>query len=341
MKILAIETSCDETAVAIIDGEQILSNQIYSQIELHKEYGGVVPEIAARSHVESLPKLLEQSFEEAGITSHQLDAVAATGGPGLIGGVMIGLTYAKSIAAMLDKKFIAINHLEGHALSAFMPESKLKYPFLLLLASGGHCQTVMVKNLGGYKVLGNTLDDAPGESFDKVARMLNLGYPGGPIVEKLASQGNKRAFDFPRPMLKQGGCNFSFSGLKTAVRNIILKQDSIDDTVTANICASFQEAVAEIFLFKVSKALEIFIDIHPEGKDIVIAGGVAANQYIKAKLSRTFKEKGYNIVSPPLALCTDNAVMIAYAALQRLKSGNFSDLSFSPLSRWPLDEIKY
>jgi N6-L-threonylcarbamoyladenine synthase len=341
MKVLAIETSCDETAVAIIDGKQILANKIYSQIDLHREYGGVVPEIAARSHVESLPGLLEESFTQAQIAPAQLDAVAATGGPGLIGGVMIGVMYAKTIAAALKKDFIAINHLEGHALSPFLAEKPIVFPYLLLLASGGHCQIVVVSALGSYNILGVTIDDAAGEAFDKVAKMLGLGYPGGPAVEEMALQGDKDKFKFPKPMLNKGGCDFSFSGLKTAVRNVVAKQEFIDDEVKADICASFQDTVADIFLHKLAKATEVFKGMYPEGKDIVIAGGVAANNYIRGKLVGKFAKIGYNVSAPPLALCTDNAVMIAYAAYQRLLQGDKSDLSFAPLSRWPLDKIKY
>lgn len=341
MKVLAIETSCDETAVAIIDGNHILANNIYSQVELHEKYGGVVPEIAARSHVESLPILLEESFSQAKIAPSQLDAVAATGGPGLIGSLMIGVMYAKTIAASLEKKFIAINHLEGHALSPFLVENAIVFPYLLLLVSGGHCQIVVVSSLGSYNILGVTIDDAAGEAFDKVSKMLELGYPGGPAVEKMALQGNKSKFMFPKPMLNKGGCDFSFSGLKTAVRNVITKQERIDNIVKADICASFQDTVAQIFLHKLSKATEIFKAMHPKGARIVIAGGVAANNYIRRKLVSKFTKMGYNVVAPPLNLCTDNAAMIAYAAHKRLCNGEKSKLSFTPLSRWPLDKIKY
>jgi len=341
MKVLAIETSCDETAVAIIDGKQVLANIIYSQVELHKEYGGVVPEIAARSHVECLPRLLEDSFTQADITPAQLDAVAATGGPGLIGGVMIGVMYAKTIAAVLQKDFIAINHLEGHALSPFITKTTISFPYLLLLVSGGHCQIVIVSALGEYRILGTTIDDAAGEAFDKVGKMLGLDYPGGPAVEKMALHGDNSRFKFPKPMFNKGGCDFSFSGLKTAVRNVIAKQELIDKACKADICASFQETVAEIFLHKLLKAIEIFKIEHPKGKNIVMAGGVAANNYIRRKLVGEFAKIGYDLTTPPLDLCTDNAVMIDYAAHERLFNGDKSNLSFVPLSRWPLDKIKY
>jgi N6-L-threonylcarbamoyladenine synthase len=341
MKILAIETSCDETAVAIMDNNRILANKIHSQIVLHQHYGGVVPEIAARSHVESLPRLLTESFVQAQIEPSALDAVAVTGGPGLISGIMVGVMYAKTIAAILNKRFIAINHLEGHALSIFLAGSKVRYPYLLLIASGGHCQIIIVSDLGIYNILGTTIDDAAGEAFDKVAKMLGLEYPGGPAVEKMALHGDKNKFSLPKPILNEKGYNFSFSGLKTAVRNIIIKQKLLDNGFKADVCASFQDTVARIFVHKLKKAINIFNIMYPTGKDIVIVGGVAANNYIMDELNATFSNIGYNVSSPPPCLCTDNAAMIAYAAFERLSSGYESNLSFVPLSRWSLDKIKY
>lgn len=341
MKILAIETSCDETAVSLINNEHILANDMHSQVALHRQYGGVVPEIAARSHVETIPLMIEKSLKKSKLNLKDLDAIAVTGGPGLITGVMVGVMYAKSIAISLNKQFIAINHLEGHALSIFLKKSTIKYPYLLLLVSGGHCQIIIVTTLGHYQILGNTIDDAAGEAFDKVAKMLGLPYPGGPAIEKLALQGNERFFNFPKPMLNRTGCDFSFSGLKTAVRNILLKQKVIDEQVKANICASFQYTMVEIFYHKIMRALNTFHSIHPKTQNIVIAGGVGANQYIKNKLTEKLAIFGYKLDSPPASLCTDNALMIAFVALQRLKIGNYSSIVFAPLSKWPIDEIQY
>ena len=340
MFVLGIETSCDETAVAIIKNEQILSNKIFSQISIHKKFGGVIPEIAARSHVEFLPHLLEEAFKEAKIHLKNIDGIAATGGPGLIGGVMIGVMYGKTLASSMNKKFIAINHLEGHALIPKMTQN-IEYPYLLLLVSGGHCQIVMIEKLGQYHIIGKTIDDAVGEAFDKVAKLLNLGYPGGPIIEKYAIKGDEKKFRFPKPLLKKGNYNFSFSGLKTSVRTQInnLKTLSTDDQY--NVCASFQYTVSEIINYKILKSINIFHSKFPNAKNIVISGGVAANQYIKNRLSDNIANLGYRLISPPINLCTDNAVMIAYAGVERFNNGDYSSLDFEPKSRWNLDEIKY
>ena len=339
--VLGIETSCDETAVAIINSNnQVLSNKLFSQIDLHNKFGGVVPEIAARSHVEFLPDLIEEAFEDAKITLDDIDAVAATGGPGLIGGVIVGVMYGKTLASCINKKFIAINHLEGHALVPKMTEN-IEYPYLLLLVSGGHCQIVMIEELGKYSIIGKTIDDAAGEAFDKVAKLLDIGYPGGPIVEQYAKKGNERAFEFPKPLLKKGGCDFSFSGLKTAVRNQISKLEEIYEQDKADICASFQYTVSEIINYKILEALKLFSCKFPNSKNVVISGGVAANLYLRQKLSENIKNLGYKLFYPPIDLCTDNAVMIAYAGMERLKNGYCSNLDFEPKSRWNLDEIIY
>jgi len=339
--VLGIETSCDETAVAIINSNnQVLSNKLFSQIDLHKKFGGVVPEIAARSHVEFLPHLIEEAFEDAKMTLNDIDAVATTGGPGLIGGVIVGVMYGKTLASCINKKFIAINHLEGHALVPKMTEN-IEYPYLLLLVSGGHCQIVMIEELGKYSIIGKTIDDAAGEAFDKVAKLLNIGYPGGPIVEQYAKKGNERAFEFPKPLLKKGGCDFSFSGLKTAVRNQINKLEEISEQDKADVCASFQYTVSEIINYKILEALKLFSCKFPNSKNVVISGGVAANQYLRQKLSENIKNLGYKLFYPPIDLCTDNAVMIAYAGMERLKNGDHSNLDFEPKSRWNLDEIIY
>ena len=341
MLVLGIETSCDETAVAIIDDKKrIYSNKIFSQIDLHKKFGGVVPEIAARSHVECLPYLLEEAFEESKINLKDINAIAATGGPGLIGGVIVGVTYGKTIASVLNKTFIAINHLEGHALIPRMTNN-VEYPYLLLLISGGHCQIVIVEKLGKYNIIGKTIDDAVGEAFDKVAKLLDLGYPGGPIVEKYAKNGNEKAFEFPKPLLKKGEYNFSFSGLKTAVRNQINKLDELSEKNKSDICTSFQYTISEVINHKIIESFKLFNSKFPHSKNVVISGGVAANQYIRNKLSENISILGYKLFYPPVNLCTDNAVMIAYAGIERLDNGDYSNLDFEPKSRWSLDNITY
>jgi N6-L-threonylcarbamoyladenine synthase len=341
MIILGIETSCDETAVAILNSDNhILSNKLFSQIDIHKKFGGVVPEIAARSHVEFLPHLVEEAFKEAKISINDINAIAATGGPGLIGAVMVGVMYGKTLASCMNKKFIAVNHLEGHALVPKMTEN-IEYPYLLLLVSGGHCQIVIIEELGKYSIISRTIDDAAGEAFDKVAKLLNIGYPGGPIVEQYAKKGNERAFEFPKPMLKKAEYNFSFSGLKTAVRNQIHKLGEVSEEDKADVCASFQYTVSKIINYKILQALKLFGSKFPNSKNIVISGGVAANQYLRNKLGENVKNLGYKLFYPPIDLCTDNAVMIAYAGMERLKAGFRSNLDFEPKSRWNLDEIIY
>ncbi|WPX97116.1 tRNA (adenosine(37)-N6)-threonylcarbamoyltransferase complex transferase subunit TsaD [Candidatus Bandiella euplotis] len=341
MIVLAIETSCDETAVAIMDeNRNILGNKVLSQTNLHEKFGGVVPEIAARSHVEFLPQLLEDTLAEANLKLNSIDAIAATGGPGLIGGVMVGVMYAKTIASVMKKKFIAVNHLEGHALAVRITED-VEYPYLLLLISGGHCQTIIAEDLGKYHVIGRTIDDAVGEAFDKVAKMLDLGYPGGVVVERFAQFGDEKKYVFPKPLIKKGEHNFSFSGLKTAVRNQIIKMESISEQDKADICASFQYTVAEILNTKLIEAAKSFSSKFPNSKDVVISGGVASNLYIRGKLGISMDDLGYRLLYPPIDLCTDNAAMIAWAAIERLERGCSSNLCFKPKSRWQLNEITY
>ena len=341
MKVLGIETSCDETAVAIVDDKKnILANKLLSQVDLHQKFGGVVPEIAARSHVEFLPQLLEEALLDANIKLKDIDAIVATGGPGLIGGVMVGVVYAKTIASVMKKKFIAINHLEGHALTIRITEN-MNYPYLLLLVSGGHCQIIIIEKLGEYRIIGRTLDDAVGEAFDKVAKMLNLGYPGGPIVEKFAKEGDEKAYQLPKPLIKKGECNFSFSGLKTAVRNLIIKLGDIDKQKKSDVCASFQYTIAEVLANKLIESIKLFNIEFPNSKNIVISGGVAANLYIRNRLQKAIGNLGYKLFYPPISLCTDNAVMIAWAGIERLLKGQTSSLDFEPRSRWQLDEISY
>jgi N6-L-threonylcarbamoyladenine synthase len=324
-----------------MDGrKKILSNKILSQVDIHKKFGGVVPEIAARSHVELLPKLLEEALKDSNMDISEIDVIAATGGPGLIGGVMIGIMYAKTIASVLKKKFIAINHLEGHALAARITED-VDYPYLLLLISGGHCQTVIVEDLGKYHVVGKTIDDAVGEAFDKSAKMLGLGYPGGPIVEEFARLGNERAYKFPRPLVRKGECNFSFSGLKTAVRNQIIKLEKLNYQKKYDICASLQYTISEILNAKLAEAAKLFSSKFPNSKNVVVSGGVAANLYIRNKLDGVMEDLGYKTFYPPIGLCTDNAVMIAAVAAERVERGCVSDLSFEPKSRWAINETIY
>jgi N6-L-threonylcarbamoyladenine synthase len=335
VKILGIESSCDDSAAAIIDEENnILSNIVVSQLKEHAPYSGVVPEIAARAHMQNLEYVILKALSDANLKFQDIDAIAATTGPGLIGGVIVGTMFAKSICAARNLQFISINHLEGHALTARLT-SKVQYPYLLLLASGGHCQFIAVESLGKYHLLGETLDDAAGEAFDKVAKMLKLGYPGGPIVEKMALEGNKSAFLLPLSMVDRDGCDMSFSGIKTAVLRIVEKQDKLTDQFVRDICASFQDVVARIFAAKTEKAIKLFQERF-DSKSFVLAGGVAANQHIRAILEQKVSGLGFAITCPPVGLCTDNAAMIAYAGLERFKAGIFNDLMTCPRARWSL-----
>ena len=345
MIVLGIESSCDETAAAIVnDKREILGDCVLTQLE-HKIYGGVVPEIAARAHLDHIEDILEETFKQAGLRPQDVDAVAAAAGPGLIGGVVVGVMAAKALCLALNKPFIAVNHLEGHALAARLT-SEVNYPYLLLLVSGGHCQILIVKGSGDFERLGTTIDDAAGETFDKVAKMLNLGYPGGPMIEKMAELGDENRFVLPRPLQNSGDCNLSFSGLKTAVRKIIesyAADGSIEHTIlskqdTADVCASFQKAVTESLLYKLKKAIFIFRSKYPQGRDLVVAGGVAANTYLRGRLQQLAETEGLIFSAPPIRLCTDNGVMIAWAGMERALKGMYNDLDFKPRPRWPLDE---
>jgi N6-L-threonylcarbamoyladenine synthase len=336
--VLGIESSCDETAAAVVDSERrILSNIVLSQIEQHAPYGGVVPEIAARAHIQHLDRLIGEAMAEANVDFKQLDGVAATAGPGLIGGVMIGLVTAKAICTAIDKPLIALNHLEAHALTARLTDD-VAFPYLLLLVSGGHCQLVSVTGVGQYRRLGTTLDDAVGEAFDKAAKMMGLGYPGGPIVEQIALDGDASRFDLPRPMKGRDNCDFSFSGLKTAVRRAL---DSVGENPTdqdkADLCAAFQEAVGDVLADRTRRAIDLFRDQHPDGRRLVIAGGVAANKALGTRLSAVTEKAGFDLVVPPGKLCTDNAAMVAWAGMERLQLGLTSDMDISARARWPLD----
>jgi N6-L-threonylcarbamoyladenine synthase len=342
MRVLGIETTCDETAVAVVsdrlgvDGGDILSNEVLSQIAQHAAYGGVVPEIAARAHIDVLDRLIARALANAKIELADVDAIAAAAGPGLIGGVLVGLTAAKGLALASGKPFIAVNHLEAHALTARLTDH-LDFPYLALLVSGGHTQLVAVRGVGDYRRLGSTVDDAAGEAFDKVAKMLGLPYPGGPQIEKLAQEGDPHRFDFPRPMLGRGGADFSLSGLKTAVRLEILKLGTQSEQDAKDIAASFQAAIVDIIVDRVRAGIKLFTEGEGRPHGLVIGGGVGANGAIRRALTRLCAESGLRFVSPPANLCSDNGAIIAWAGLERLKRGFTDDLGFAPRPRWPLD----
>jgi len=337
LTILGIETSCDETAAAVVRGiapgpGEILSNIVFSQTEAHAPYGGVVPEIASRAHLEILDSIVEQALDEAKITFGELDGIAATAGPGLIGGVMVGLTTAKALALGAGKPLIAVNHLMGHALTARLTHG-VAFPYLLLLVSGGHCQLLGVGGAHDFRLYGSTIDDAVGEAFDKTAKILGLPYPGGPSVEQAARNGNPRAYDLPRPLLnRRDRADFSFSGLKTAVRQLAQQDISVNDA-----CASFQGAVIDILRDRTQIAMAMFRRDFSTGNAFVLAGGVAANQAIGAALAKLCKEEEFITRIPPPRLCTDNAAMIAWVGVEQLTDTAAGDaLSVSPRARWPL-----
>ena len=340
--ILGIETSCDETAASIItENEQgnpiVLSNIVSSQVEVHKEFGGVVPELAARSHVEKIDWIVKKAIDKSGKKISEIDAVASTAGPGLIVCLSVGLSFGKAFAASINKPFIAVNHLEGHALSPKL-NSNLNYPYLLLLISGGHSQFLNVKDLGKYKRLGTTIDDALGEAFDKTAKMLNLGYPGGPAVEKFAKQGDKKFYKLPEPIINKAGCNLSFAGLKTAVL-IQSKKIKDDKKLKLNLAASFQETIIKILNKKTKVAFNEFKKFSKKENNVfVVAGGVAANKSIRKSLEKLSKENNFKPFFPDLQFCGDNAAMIAWAGIQRYKRKLVNDLNVEPKSRWPLDK---
>lgn len=345
MIVLGIESSCDDTGASVVnDKKEILGEALQSQEE-HKQYGGVVPEIAARAHLEHVDEIVSACLQRAKISLNDVDAIAASSGPGLIGGVVVGVMTAKALALALNKPFIAVNHLEGHALCARIAHD-VEFPYLLLLTSGGHCQILVVKNVGEYERLGTTIDDAAGEAFDKVAKMLRLGYPGGPMIEKLAAMGNDSRFTLPRPLMNSGDCNLSFSGLKTAVRKIIesyapdgivehaiLPKQDVND-----ICACFQMTATDCLVRKLEKAITYFKKQYPNGKHIVVSGGVASNTYLRGKLKELSTKYGLEFAAPPIKFCTDNGVMVAWAGLERFRLGYTSSLDFKPRPRWPLDE---
>jgi N6-L-threonylcarbamoyladenine synthase len=334
MIVLGIETSCDETAAAVVDHDRcIRSNIVLSQLEEHRPYGGVVPEIAARAHVEQIDGLIRQAMAAAELKFSDLDGVAATAGPGLIGGLMVGLVTGKAIAAAIDRPLLAINHLEGHALTARLTDG-LDFPYLLLLVSGGHCQLLLIEGLGRYRRLGTTIDDAVGEAFDKVGKMLGLDYPGGPAIQAAAERGDGAAIKLPRPMLGRDGCDFSFSGLKTAVRRLLEKQPELR---AEDVAASFQTAVGDVMVDRAGNAIDLAREIHPALGHLVIAGGVAANSHLRQRLDGLCRRRGLDLVAPPPGLCTDNGAMIAWAGVERLRAGLHDPLDAPARARWPLD----
>lgn len=347
MIVLGLETSCDETAAAVVKltetgGGEILADRVLSQIDQHRPFGGIVPEVAARAHLECIDAIVQGAMDDAGIGFDQLDAVAATGGPGLIGGVIVGVMTAKAIARARNIPFVAVNHLEGHALTARLVGG-VAFPYLLLLVSGGHSQLLAVRGVGDYVRLGTTIDDAVGEAFDKTAKMLGLGYPGGPPIEAAAKLGNPKRFALPRPLKGRPGCHFSFSGLKAAVKRTIdaLPPGDLMDQDVNDMAASFQAAVADVIGDRTRRAIHQFRDLCPNngesGDTLVVAGGVAANTLLRERLQSVAAGEGMALAAPPLNLCTDNGAMIAWAGIERLRLGHTDGLDFAPRPRWPLD----
>ena len=341
LTVLGFETSCDETAASVVrlspEGEAtVLSSVIHSQIDDHAAFGGVVPEIAARSHVEMIDGVARRAMAEAGLDYDALDGVAATAGPGLIGGVMVGLGFGKAVALARGLPFVGVNHLEGHAVSARLARP-IAYPFLLLLVSGGHCQLLEVRGIGDMSRLGTTIDDAAGEAFDKIAKAMGLGYPGGPALEKLAASGDGARFDLPRALLGRKDCDFSFSGLKTAASR--LAQTCETDQDRADLADAVQNAIARQLSERSARAMRDYAERH-EQKLFVVAGGVAANRTVRAVLENTAADHGFDFLAPPMAFCTDNAAMIALAGAERLAQGLTSPLDMAARPRWPLDEAR-
>ena len=340
LTVLGLETSCDETAASVVRlsgaGAEVLSSVIHSQIDEHAAFGGVVPEIAARSHVEMIDGVARRAMSEAGIDYSALDGVAATAGPGLVGGVMVGLSYGKAVALARDLPLIAVNHLEGHAVSARLG-AETAYPFLLLLVSGGHCQLLEVRGIGDMSRLGTTIDDAAGEAFDKIAKAMGLGYPGGPALEKLAASGDGSRFDLPRALLGRKDCDFSFSGLKTAASRLAQTCETEQDK--ADLADAVQKAIARQLAERTERAMLAYAEQH-EARHFVVAGGVAANKTIRRTLEELATKHGFSFLAPPMIYCTDNAAMIALAGAERLEKGLTSDIDVAARPRWPLDEAR-
>ena len=340
--VLGIETSCDETAAALVDDDRrIRADVVRGQLDAHRDFGGVVPEIAARAHIEAIDAVIRRAMADAGASFADLDAVAATSGPGLIGGVIVGSTTGKAIAAARGIPFLAVNHLEAHALTPRLTDG-VGFPYLALLVSGGHCEIVAAEAVGRYRRLGVTLDDAVGEAFDKAARMLGLGLPGGPAVERAAEGGDPGRFPLPRPMAGRPGCDFSFSGLKTALRRTVeaLPSGGPAPRDVADLCAGFQEAVGDVLVARCRNAVAVFRAAFPQGRTLAAAGGVAANRHLRAQLEALAAEAGLDFAAPPPALCTDNGAMVAWAGVERLASGLTDGLDFAPRPRWPLEDLR-
>ena len=339
MRVLGIESSCDETGVAIYDGERgLLAHQLYSQVKMHAEFGGVVPELASRDHIRKLLPLTEAALQEAGLTRQDIDGVAYTAGPGLIGALMVGAAAARSMAMGLGVPAVGVHHMEGHLLAPMLEDEPPAYPFVALLVSGGHTMLVDVAAPGSYAILGETLDDAAGEAFDKTAKMMGLPYPGGPMLSRIAEKGDPDRFTFPRPMVDRPGMDFSFSGLKTAVRLEIARHandEKVDETDMADIASGFQQAVVETLAIKCRRALRA-----TGYRRLVIAGGVSANQHLRQRLDAMAKQERSRLYYPRSEFCTDNGAMIAYAGWLRLSHGQTADLALQVRPRWPLNELE-
>jgi N6-L-threonylcarbamoyladenine synthase len=335
MKVLGIETSCDETAAAVYDHEKgLLSHRLFSQIALHAKYGGVVPELASRDHVRKVLPLVQEALDDAGVTPDEIDGIAYTAGPGLVGALLVGSSVARSLAYAWNRPALGVHHLEGHLLAPMLEPEPPQFPFLALLVSGGHTLLAAVEGIGRYRILGSSVDDAAGEAFDKTAKLLGLPYPGGPALAKLAQSGRTGRFKFPRPMLDRPGLDFSFSGLKTAVV-VATKDLTLDDATRADIAADFQQAVVDTLAAKCRRALE-----HTGYRALVVAGGVGANQQLRASLAEMGKKLGVTVSYPRPAFCTDNAAMIAYAGWCRLSAGEHDSLAIRATARWPLDTLR-
>ena len=334
MRVLGIETSCDETGIAIIDDKQgLLSHELYSQVKLHADYGGVVPELASRDHVRKIVPLVKKALEDANCQASDIDGVAFTQGPGLVGALLVGSSFARSLAYAWDLPAVGVHHMEGHLLAPMLDDPQPEFPFIALLVSGGHTMMVKVQGIGRYEVLGESVDDAAGEAFDKTAKLLGLDYPGGPLLAKLAESGRSGLYKFPRPMTDRPGLDFSFSGLKTFAANTI--RDAGDDPQSkADIARAFQEAVVDTLAIKCRRALK-----ETGLSRLVIAGGVSANKMLREQLEEMMNKIGGKVYYPRLEFCTDNGAMIAYAGLQRLKAGQTEDLSAKARPRWPLEEL--
>lgn len=341
LTILGIESSCDDTAAAVVRGTEVLASIVYGQTSLHADFGGVVPEIAARAHAEKIDHCVEEALTKASLTLTELDGIAVTAGPGLIGGVLSGVMCAKGLSAATGLPLIGVNHLAGHALTPRLTD-QLTYPYLMLLVSGGHCQFLIVAGHDAFRRIGGTIDDAPGEAFDKTARLLGLPQPGGPSVERAAKLGNPKQFALPRPLFNQPGCDMSFSGLKTAILRardgVVAERGGLTAQDQADLSASFQAAVSDVLIEKTRRALDIYLAMAPVKPAFAIAGGVAANGMVRDGLKVLCAGLDTHFVAPPLYLCTDNAAMIAYAGLERMAAGMTDDLTLSARPRWPLDQ---